>query len=85
MDHGMGPFYMWNRAPDLHLQVVKFLLEHGADPNKLHTIKLTLLQVAVKRGNVALAKLLIEHGVDISASRLVPRKKNQNTPDAYGS
>ena len=36
-----GPVYRWNGTPDVHLQIVEFLLEHGADPNKLHTIKLT--------------------------------------------
>lgn len=49
-------------------------LEHEADLNKLYTIKLALLHVAVKRGNVTLARLLIEYGADISVSRLVPRK-----------
>lgn len=68
-----GAVYMGQETPNL--QIVKFLLEHGADTNKLHGAKQTRLQVAVKRGNVALAKLLIEHGADISASRLMPSKK----------
>lgn len=53
-----------------------FLLEYGADPNEVNpTAKLTPLQLAVKKRNVALAKLLIEHGADISTSRFVQRRK----------
>lgn len=67
-----GAIWACKDTPDL--QLMTFLLEYGADLNKLNpTARLTPLQFAVERGNVALAKLLIEHGADINASRFSRR------------
>lgn len=65
------------RGP-VDLKLVAFLLERGADPNKFNpTAKLTPLQIAVQLKNVALARLLIEHGADVGASRLFQKKKSR--------
>jgi hypothetical protein len=71
-----GAIYANKGVPDL--QLVTFLLEHGADRSKRSpTTRLTPLQVDVKRGNVSLAKLLIEHGADVNASRFVQKRKSR--------
>lgn len=70
-----GAIYRCKGVPDL--QLVAFLLEHGADPNRFNpTAKLTPLQIAVQTRNVALAKLLIEYGADINASLWFQRRKS---------
>jgi hypothetical protein len=71
-----GVIWANKKTPDL--QLVTFLLVHGADPNKFNRkARLTPLQVAVKRGNVALAQLLIEHGADINDSRVFQKGKSR--------
>jgi hypothetical protein len=75
-----GPLHgvIWANKKTPDLQLVTFLLVHGADPNKFNrTARLTPLQVAVKRGNVALAQLLIEHGADINDSRVFQKGKSR--------
>ncbi|XP_037423387.1 putative ankyrin repeat protein RF_0381 isoform X3 [Triticum dicoccoides] len=49
------------------VEVVKLLLEHGADPNKLVNHILTPLLMAVIRNSLKCMKLLIEAGADLNA------------------
>jgi hypothetical protein len=70
-----GAIYGCKGEPDL--QLVAFLLENGADPNQFNpTAKLTPFQIAVQTRNFALAKLLVEYGADINASRWFQRRKS---------
>ena len=46
------------------LEVIQFLLEHGADPNVEPIIGLTPLMLATQNGKNKTAKLLLEHGAD---------------------
>ncbi|KAF5516105.1 Ankyrin repeat and KH domain-containing protein 1 [Colletotrichum siamense] len=64
------------------LEVMKLLLEHGADPNAIryhrHSIRQSMfistpLLSALERGNVEAARLLLEHGAD-------PNLKAQSRP-----
>ncbi|KAF4852504.1 Ankyrin repeat and KH domain-containing protein 1 [Colletotrichum siamense] len=64
------------------LEVMKLLLEHGADPNAIryhrHSIRQSIfistpLLSALERGNVEAARLLLEHGAD-------PNLKAQSRP-----
>ena len=50
-----------------HVEIVKFLLEMGADPNRTNAQKNTPLMFAAKRGNAAIVKNLIEKGADVNA------------------
>lgn len=48
--------------------VVKVLLEHGADPNRVYAlITQTPLQRAVEDGELEIAKLLVEYGADVNS------------------
>ena len=46
--------------------IVMFLLQHGADPNKRGSSSRTALQYAAERNRLAVARLLIAHGADIN-------------------
>ena len=46
--------------------IVMFLLQHGADPNKRGSSQRTALQYAAERNQITVAKLLITHGADIN-------------------
>lgn len=70
-----GAIYGCKGSPNLKL--VAFLLERGADQNTFNpTAKLTPLRIAVQMKSVALAKLLVERGADVGASRLVQKRKS---------
>src|ERR1700738_2968507 len=48
------------------LELVRLLLEHGADPNIPHAEGLsTPLHYAAIKGNAAIAAMLLDHGADI--------------------
>ncbi|MEI6633373.1 MAG: ankyrin repeat domain-containing protein [Chlamydiota bacterium] len=56
-----------------HAEVVRFLLDHGADPNKIPrpvpstgVIAMTPLMAAAAHGHAAVAELLLAHGADAS-------------------
>jgi ankyrin repeat protein len=56
-----------------HTEVVRLLLEHGADPNRIPwpdpaagVIAMTPLMAAAARGHTAIAELLLAHGADAS-------------------
>ena len=76
--HGNTPLYFLAgfRATDPDtptvLKGVRWLLEHGADPNVLsYACQETPLHQACRSGNIEMAKLLLRHGVD-------PTIKNAN-------
>jgi hypothetical protein len=60
------------RKADIHdYEGIKYLLEHGADPNRMTRWKFTALQQALRRDNrIELIDLLLDHGGD-------PRVKNE--------
>jgi len=55
------------RTQDCRLDVVKFLLEHGADPDAKNDRPWTPLQEASNYGSVKGAQLILEHGANIHA------------------
>jgi quinoprotein dehydrogenase-associated probable ABC transporter substrate-binding protein len=44
---------------------VRFLLDRGADPNKVAELDYNALQTAVREGHLAIAQILLERGADI--------------------
>ena len=50
-----------------HVEVVKLLLEHGANPNARDMYGVTPLHLAARKGHVEITKLLLEHGADPNA------------------
>jgi cytohesin len=58
--------------------VVRFLLEHGADPNAHFQGTVTALHTVARQGNVELARLLLDHG-----ARVNPVEQNNSTPLEY--
>ena len=52
-----------------HVEAVRFLLNHGADPRILSNDCAGPLFFACARGYVEIVNLLIEHGADVNASR----------------
>jgi len=63
------------RTQDCRLDVVKFLLEHGADPDAKNDDHETPLHDASIFGSVKGAQLMLEHGANVHA-----RKKGGHTP-----
>ncbi|XP_055309515.1 26S proteasome non-ATPase regulatory subunit 10-like, partial [Sitodiplosis mosellana] len=53
---------------DTSLDVVRFLIEHGADVNARNLYKYSALLTAAERGNVDIAKILIEHGANLDVT-----------------
>ncbi|KAK0701422.1 ankyrin repeat-containing domain protein [Apiosordaria backusii] len=49
-----------------HIDAARLLLEHGANPNVIDTLKRTSLHLACRRGATEIAKLLIDHGCDVN-------------------
>ncbi|HEX7028187.1 MAG TPA: ankyrin repeat domain-containing protein [Gammaproteobacteria bacterium] len=47
-----------------HFQLVRLLLEYGADPNWCCCSCVTALHIAIKGGHVEIARLLLENGAD---------------------
>ncbi|KAL6616796.1 hypothetical protein ACP70R_039066 [Stipagrostis hirtigluma subsp. patula] len=52
--------------------VVRYLLDRGADPNKADNSGITPFHVATKRGSLGCMKLLIEARADVNAGNPVP-------------
>lgn len=64
VSHGMTPIM---KASSLgRVDMVEFLIEHGADPNKRGSSQRTALQYAAERNRLPVAKVLIKHGADIN-------------------
>ncbi len=58
-------YYSGNRTTKCGFNNVKLLLEAGASPNQSNKYGITPLINAVKKGNVEIVKLLVEHNADI--------------------
>lgn len=63
---------------DKHVEIVKLLLAHGADPNMKNKWKTTALHIAAFIGNLDACKLLLEHGADKFST-----DEASNTPGFY--
>ena len=50
-----------------HLETGAFLLEHGMDPNHMNWHHTTLLHQVASEGDIAKARVLLDHGADIDA------------------
>lgn len=59
-----------------HVEIMDILLKHGADPNKLDTIKKTSLHSAALSGNIEVIKYLLDNGAD-------PEAKDDQNMSAY--
>jgi ankyrin repeat protein len=59
---------LFKSITDGHLNVLKFLIEHGANVNGLNMDKLTSLSVAIfsTRHNFEIVKILIDNGADVN-------------------
>ncbi|KAK3991458.1 ankyrin-3 [Cladorrhinum sp. PSN332] len=56
-------------------EVVKLLLDAGADPEKSDTLNRTCLHTAVRRGNMDCTRVLVEHGCNVN-----PKDRHGWTP-----
>jgi len=61
-----GVYPIHSAAASRSADIIKFLLEAGADPNTTQSCGWTALHAAAKHGDVAIATLLLEHGADQS-------------------
>ena len=50
-----------------HTEIAKLLLEHGMNPNHMNWHHVTLLHDMAQEGDLAKARLLLEHGADVNA------------------
>nr|WP_144925575.1 ankyrin repeat domain-containing protein [Paenibacillus bovis] len=48
------------------IEMVRLLLDHGANPNNINWVGISYLHIVAQQGNVGLAKLLIDYGADIN-------------------
>ena len=55
---------MYKAAQKGHLEIMRLLIEHGADPNKAKANGATPMHMAVQQGHLDIVKLLIEHDAD---------------------
>jgi ankyrin repeat protein len=64
------------RKADIHdYEGMKYLLEHGADPNRMTRWKFTALQQALRRDNrIELIDLLLDHGGDPTVKNEIDKK-----------
>ena len=60
---------MW-AARNGHTQVVRMLIEKGADPNIQDIIGWTALMKAAHKGNVEIAQILINNGADLNLKNI---------------
>jgi ankyrin repeat protein len=68
--HETGETALHLAAGEGHLEIVKLLLEHGADVNA-KTAYETALHLAAGEGHLEIVKLLLEHGADVNAKTAV--------------
>ena len=53
-----------NASANGHFEIVKYLLQNGADVNATCKYKETTLKVASKKGHLEIVKYLVENGAD---------------------
>ena len=60
--------YLINECTKKHtnMQIIRYLVEHGADINKINKYGEVPLTYACRNGNILLVKCLVEHGADIN-------------------
>lgn len=63
------------------LELVKLLLENGADVDEVNFIDSTPLNIAAQIGNLELVKLLLEKGANVNKSIEYLIKDKQEPPD----
>lgn len=61
-----GVYPIHSAAASRSVDIIKFLLEAGADPNTTQSGGWTALHAAAKHGDLAIATLLLEHGADLN-------------------
>lgn len=61
-----GVYPIHSAAASRSVDIIKSLLEAGADPNTTQNGGWTALHAAAKHGDLAMATLLLEHGADLS-------------------
>ena len=59
---------MYTASEKGHVDVVRMLLEQGADINKARDIGATPLYIASQKGHVDVVRMLLEQGADIHLS-----------------
>lgn len=68
--------YLYKAVYYQNINLVKFLLEKGADPNITNTFKRPPLYQAVSSKNLAIVKLLVEGGANVNATLGYAGKEN---------
>ena len=63
-DDGLTPWHL--ASQEGHVEVVRFLVEHGVDAAAQDQCGRTPLHRASERGHLGLARFLIEHGTNIN-------------------
>ena len=66
--HGLTPlaYALWyQRIKTTNLEVVRWLIDHGADPNVRDNYGETSLHLALQFGMLEIARLLVEHGASV--------------------
>lgn len=70
-DRTLLHYAIGNENPESqHVDIVKFLVEHGADVNKQTEHAASPLHLAAANGNVAIARILLAHGAKVNVSTL---------------
>ena len=73
-----GDFPLFIAVKNGYGEIVKYLVDHGADVNKEDKSKKTPLLVAAKKGHKEIIEYLVDHGVNVNKE-----DKNGNTPLIY--
>jgi hypothetical protein len=76
-----GQTTLMKAAWDNNLEIVKLLLERGANVNLQRSSGETALMDAVVKNNIEIIKLLIEHGADINIKDIENQKAIDRTKD----
>ena len=66
--YGAAPlcYALWGQGPNFtNLELVRWLLNHGADPNVRDEDGETSLHAALRFGMLEMARLLVEHGASV--------------------
>lgn len=80
-----GHFLVVSASLKGDLELVKLLLENGADVDEVNSIDSTPLNIAAQIGNLELVKLLLEKGANVNKSIEYRIKDKQEPPDTLNS